>query len=242
MTRWNGSRWISKECGAASGGGGGGAPSGFSVNLIKLTPSPLELGAVLPPSTQFNVVDTNPAGPLITRTIQDDQGNGAVVILGEANPVPNAGMGFAYSKTVIGDTVDFTYSADDGGGVKQDTEQYVWLPRVYLGVEPIPGAINEAFVEALVESELRSNKGISRAVLWTAAEYIWAAFPQAFNPTQSTDFLVTIGGSGFPGGFVLAASGVSVTPNTTNGVPILYDVWRSTGSGSGLNVNVAVAP
>lgn len=222
--------------------GGGGAPPAMTVDLQKNTASPLELGAELPATLDFDAFEFNAAGPLVSRTIQDDDGNGAVDILGQANAVPNAGMGFTYTKTAIGETVDFTLTADDGTTVAQDVEQYVWLPRVYYGVDAIPGAVNEAFIEALAGSQLLPSKAFGPEPLtWTGGEYIWVAFPQAFNPTDPLDFLVQIGGSGFPGNFVLDTAGVSVTPNTPNGVPILYDVWRSTGSGSGLAVALSVS-
>lgn len=240
-TRWRTSRWLPGRtvCGGSGGGPGGGGPAGLSVDLIKITPSPLELGAILPVSTQFNSVVSNPAGPLVSKTIQDDDGNGAVNVLGQVDPIPNAGMGFSYTKTVIGDTVSFTLTADDGTTVAQDVETYTWLPRVYMGVAAIPGAINEAFIEGLAESELRADKGIVRTgQFWTVGEYIWVAFPQAFNPTSSLDFLVGL----LPGGFMLAQAGVSVTPNTPNGVPVLYDVWRSIGAGLGVNFNIQVSP
>lgn len=214
----------------------------MTVDLVKITPDPIELGAELPVGLQFNAFEFNADGPLIARTIQDDDGNGPVDILGQANPVPGGGMGFVYTKTLIGETVGFTLSANDGATVANDVETYTWLPRIYLGVEAI-AAIDEAFIEALVETELRADRGIVRnGITWTAGEYIWVAFPAAFNPTLSTDFLITIGGAGFPGGMVLAAAGVSVTPNTPNGIPALYDVWRSTGAGLGLVVDITVSP
>jgi len=241
-TRWRTSRWLPGRsvCGGSGGGpGGGGGPAGLTIDLIKITPSPLELGAVLVIGTQFNTVESNAAGPLVSATIQDDDGNGPVNILGQTDPVPNAGMGFAYVKTAIGATVDFTYTADDGTTVAADVERYTWLPRVYMGVAALPGAINEAFVEGLAENELRADKGIARTgQFWTAGEYIWVALPQAFNPTSSLDFLV----GAFPGGFLLAQAGVSVTPNTVSGVPILYDVWRSIGAGVGVPFNITVSP
>ena len=222
---------------AAAGGGGG--PAGLTVDLQKITASPLELGATLGVGTQFNAFEMNAAGPLVSRTIQDDDGNGAVDILGQANAVPNAGMGFSYVKTAIGATVGFTLTSDDGTNVAQDVETYVWLPRVYLDVAAIPGAIDEAFIEGLSENELRADKGIARTGLfWTAAEYIWVAIPQAYNPTSSLDFLV----GAFPGGFLLAQAGVSVTPNTPGGLPILYDVWRSIGAGVGAGFDITVSP
>jgi hypothetical protein len=245
-TRWRTSRWLPSRgvCGGSGGGPGGPpSPAPFSVDLVKITPSPLELGASLPVTVDFNTIEINQSGPLLSAQIADDDGNPPVNILGQVDPVPTGGMGYSYVKTAIGATVDFTYTADDGSGPEQDVEQYVWLPRVYLGVAAIPGAVNEAFIEGLSDSELRADQGIDRTgVVWTAGEYIWVAFPQAFNPTAALDFLVTIGGSGFPGGFLLDTAGVSVTPNTPSGVPLLYDVWRSTGAGLGLTVDVAVSP
>jgi len=215
----------------------------MTVDLVKITASPLELGAELPVGLQFNATEANAAGPLVTRTIQDDQANPAVDILGQGNPVPAAGMGIVYTKTLIGEQVAFTYQADDGTTVANDVETYTWLPKVYAGVALVPGAVDEVFIEALLENELRADKGISRTGLtWTMSQYIWVAFPQAFNPTNALDFLVQIGGAGFPGGFVLDTAGISVTPNTPNGIPALYDVWRSTGSGSGFVVDLTVSP
>jgi hypothetical protein len=215
----------------------------LTVDLIKITASPLELGAELPATLTFNTTKAGEDGPFVSRTVQDDDGNAAVDILGDADPVPTGGMGFVYTKTLIGETVDFTYTADDGTDVAQDVETYTWLPKVYAGVAPIPGAVDEVFIEALLENELRADKGIARTGLaWTIGEYIWVAFPQAFNPTSVLDFLVQIGGAGFPGGFVLDTAGISVTPNTPNGVAALYDVWRSTGSGNGFAVDLTVSP
>jgi hypothetical protein len=215
----------------------------MTVSLTKITPSPLELGAELPVGLQFTAMEQNAAGVLVTRTIQDDQANPAVDILGQANPVPTVGMGIVYTKTAIGDAVAFTYQADDGTTVAQDVETYTWLPKVYAGVAAAPGSVDEVFIEALLENELRADKGISRTgLVWTMSQFVWVAFPQAFNPTSGLDFLLQIGGAGFPGGFVLDTAGVSVTPNTPNGIPALYDVWRSTGSGSGFTVDLTVSP
>lgn len=239
-TRWLRSRWVPGRsvCGGAGGGPGGAAVPPMTVDLQKITPSPLELGAELPNTTTFNSVITNNDGPLISKTIQDDDGNGPVNVLGQADPIPNGGMGFVYTRTAIGGQVNFTLTADDGRGPVQDVEVYTWLPRVYLGVAAL-AAVDEAFVEALSESELRADKGIARSgIVWTAGEYLWVAFPQAFNPTDPLDFLVGV----FPGGFVLDTVGLAITPNTPNGIPVLYDVWRSTGSGIGATVDVAVTP
>lgn len=245
-SRWKASRWNAGRfaCSGSGGGGGGGAPPvTMVIDLIKITASPLELGAELPVTLTFNTTVAGEDGPFVSRTVQDDDGNPAVDILGDADPVPTGGMGFVYTKTLIGGTVDFTYTADDGTDVAIDVEQYVWLPKVYAGVAAVPGLVDETFIEALPQNELRADKGIVRTGLtWTLSEYIWVAFPQAYNPTVLTDFLVTIGGAGFPGGFVLDTAGVSVTPNTPNGIPALYDVWRSTGSGTGLVVDLTVSP
>ena len=226
----------------AAGGGGGGTPTPMTVSLTKITPSPVELGAELPVGLQFTAMEANAAGALVTRTIQDDQGNPAVDILGQGNPTPAAGMGVVQTKTLIGEQVAYTYQANDGTTMAQDVETYTWLPRVYAGVATA-AVINEGFIEALAESELRADRGIDRAGLaWALGDHIWVAFPQAFNPTTGLEFSLQIGGAGFPGGFVLDTAGVSVTPNTPNGVPLLYDVWRSTGTGIGLSVDLTVDP
>jgi len=234
MSRWSQGRWTDGDCGALGGGGGGPAP--LSATLLRLEADPLELGAELV-NPQFTAA-TSGGGVLILKTLADDDGNATTDILGAPNPVTKP---FTYSKTAIGAQVLFTLSADDGGGVVIDSKAHTWQPRVYLGVTAV-AAVNEAFVEALAESEIRADKGIARAgITWTAGQAIYVAFPQAFNPTDPLDFLVQIGGGGFPGGFVLDTAGVSVTPNTVNGTPILYDVWRSTGLGTGLAVDVTVS-
>jgi hypothetical protein len=235
VSRFNGSRWIPKSCGQAGGGGGGG-PAALSVDLVKVTADPLELGADLV-SPQFNAFVTG-GNPLTLEEIIDTDGNASEDILGLLNPVT---MPYTYTRNAIGGLVDFMLSADDGTGVVMDTERYLWQPRVYLGVAAA-GVVDEAFVEALAENELRADKGISRlAQTWTAGQFIYVAIPQAYNPTDPLDFLVTIGGSGFPGGFVLDTAGLAITPNTPGGVPILYDVWRSSGAGIGLLVDIAVS-
>lgn len=233
MTRWPESRLPMIGIGASP------PVPPFTVNLVPLVPLIYELGAdVINPT--FNLLEGGAIGPLILRTVTDDDGNPPQNFLGVPNPVT---MPFTYNKAAIGGSVAFDYTADDGSGPVSDIETFLWQPRVYFGVAPVPGAVNEAFIEGLSDSELRADRGIDRTgVVWTAAEYLWVAFPQAFNPTVGTDFLVTVGGAGFPGGFLLDTAGVSVTPNTPGGVPILYDVWRSTGSGIGLTIDLTVSP
>jgi len=237
MSRWSASRWNFRSCTDAGGGGGG--PSPLSVNLVKLSPDPVEVGADLV-NPQFNASKSG-GGSLTVFTLADDDGNPVQDILAGSDPRT---MPFTYNKSVIGAQVVFTLVGEDGSSVAQDQETHTWLPRVYLGIEPIPGAINEAFVEALAENELRADKGISRTGLtWAAGEYIWVAFPSSFGPASPTDFLISVGGSGFPGGMVQVAAGLNVTPNTPSGVPIPYDVWRSTGAGVGVGgVSVDVTP
>lgn len=234
MTRWSQGRWATSDCAPlGSGGGGGAAP--LMASLMRLEPDPVELGAELVNPT-FTAA-TSGGGVLTSKTLGDDDGNATTDILGDPNPVTAP---FTYSKTVIGDTVQFTLTADDGGGAVMSSVVHTWLPRVYLGVAT-PAAIDEAFIEALAESELGADKAIARAGLtWGSGDRIYVAFPQVF-PAAPLDFLAQIGGSGFPGGFELDTAGVSVTPNTPNGVPVLYDVWRSTGTGLGLAVDVTVS-
>ena len=245
MTRWNVTRWRTTGWPNTNlgPGGGGGLPAGLSVDLQKITPDPIELGAELT-ALMFNLVASGAVGPLITRTIADDDGNPVEDVLGDGDPAPTAGMPNTYSKTLIGETVVFTGSVDDGTGAVQDQETYTWLPRVFFGVAAIPGGgVNEAFVEGLSDSELRADKGISRnGVAWTATEYLWVAFPAGFNPTALTDFLISVGGAGFPGGFILDTAALAITPNTPNGIPANYDVWRSTLAGTGLVVDFALTP
>lgn len=242
MSRWPSTRWNNRACFNAgpAGPGGGGPPvvPPLSVTITPLDALVQEVGAELV-NPQFNLAEANVDGALTLRAVTDDDGNPAQNFLAQPNPVT---MPFTYSENVIGTTRSWTYNADDGRGIASDVATITFLPRVYHGVAAIPGAINEAFVEALAENELRADKGITRnGIVWTAGQYLWWAFPQAFNPTDPTDFLVTLGG-GFPGAVILAAAGVSVTPDTPNGVPILYDVWRSTGAGLGLAVDTAVTP
>lgn len=238
MSRWGGSRWNFRFC-TEGGGGGGGGTTPLMVDLILLEPDPIELGAELVNPT-FNA-NTAGGDPLTLKELLDTDGNPATDILGAPNPVTKP---FTYTRTAIGGFVDFTLRADDGNGIVTDTERHNWAPRVYLG-SAVPAAVDEAFIEALAESELRiADKGIARAgIAWGTGERLYVAFPSGFGPADPLDFLVQIGGSGFPGGFEEdPASPVSVTPNTPNGVPLNYDVWRSVGTGLGLSVDVTVSP
>lgn len=117
----------------------------------------------------------------------------------------------------------------------------IGLPHTYAGVAPIPASIDEAFVEGLTNSVQGTDKAISvPGVTWTAAEYIWVAFPSAFNPTQDQDFLISVLGLGFPGAFVLAANSILISTPESGAPPISYDVWRSAGAGLGLVVDLDV--
>ncbi len=216
---------------AGPSGGGAAPPAGFTASLTGLFATPLEIGANL-----ISPTFTASYSPVATETfaeLSDDDGNPTQNIRGFPNPVT---MPFTYTRTTIGGTVTWTLTANDGGPNDTDQVTATWLPAVYRGVDASAALSTEADIEGLATKALASDK-TGTFIFSPVTQYIYIAFPQAYNPTSPFDFVV----NGFPGGFILQASGVNVTANTPGAPALLYDLWRSTFQLTGTpNVTVVV--
>ena len=206
-------------------------PGGFQVFLAKLGPDPLEIGANLV-NPQFNLTDINAAGPLIARSILDDDGNPLQNFLAVLDPLT---MPFTYVRNGIGTTVGFLGSEDDGGGPQTDSETHTWLPRAFYGRSANPALITEAGIEALPQSSLETG----RAINFTSSptnEFIYYCWPTVYGAFSPLIFQI----GPFPGGFIPLGT-VLLTANTP-GAPInSYEIARSTNLLTGVNIAVAVS-
>jgi hypothetical protein len=198
----------------SGGGGGGGGP--FTATLTPLFATTLEIGAPLN-SPQFNAAYI-PAATETSATLQDDQGNGPVSILGLLNPVTFA---FNNQENANGAQVAFTLNAGDG--VNNDSDQVIatWQPRVYWGLDASAALATEGDIEGLSNSNLQGDKGLSESLTPTN-EYIYYGFPTAYAASP-LDFQF----GAFPGGFIQVVASVLVTAGTAGAPAQTYQLWRS---------------
>lgn len=93
-----------------------------------------------------------------------------------------------------------------------------FLNKIYWGKGAIPGVLNSAFILALSNSELRSNRLKSFTITANTNEYIFFALPVAYGvPSFKTN--------GFNGGFQLEGT---ITFTNASGWAESYNVYRST--------------
>jgi len=195
---------------------GGGAPPAFTVDLALVSASSYELGSSVT-NLQFNATYTG--GPAVSSTLQDNDGNAPVNVLGLPNPIT---LVYVYSKSGIGDTILFTLIASDGVAPKQDSVSIRFYPRVFWGVG-IPGGSDEAFIEALSNSALAGSRNRTFTVSPAVGEKIYYAYPESYG-----DATFQVGP--FPGGF-LPATIISVT--NPYGITMDYRLYESTVTGLG---------
>jgi hypothetical protein len=204
--------------GSGTGGGGGGPPSPFTATLSPLFTTTLEIGAILN-NPQFNAT-YSPAATETSASLQDDQGNGPVSVLGLLNPLTFA---FANQKSANGDTVLFTLQAGDGVNFDNDVVTATWYPRIYWGVDANPALGSEADIEGLANSSLQGSRALS-TTLAPVNQFIYFAMPTAYGPTSGLNFQF---GTFGPGGFVQQVASVAVTANTAGAPVQTYELWRS---------------
>lgn len=197
--------------GGPSGGAGAGA---FTATLVPLFPLVQEIGAQLI-NPQFNAIYS---GPPVAASLQDDDGNPAQNVVALPNPIT---MPFTYQELVGGTTRQWTLTADNGGPPDADLALATWYPRVYWDIDPNPALATEADIEAMANSNLQGDKGLS-TVLAPILQYIYYAFPVAFAALP-LEFQF----GAFPGGFIQTVASVNVTANTPGAPVVAYQIWRS---------------
>jgi len=108
-------------------------------------------------------------------------------------------------------------SVTRGSKTQSSSITVYWQPRVYHG-SAIPGTYNAAFITSLASSNLQSSRSCTFTDTMGAGQYDYYAAPSSYG-TPTFQF------GALAGGWILVASGVSVTSST--GVTQNYDLWRT---------------
>lgn len=137
---------------------------------------------------------------------------------------PNSfASGQTYQKTTPNQSVTWTLSAGLGALTTSATCQMIWAQKSYWGVSSTP-ANTAAFITGLASNALETGRAVSFGVTASGANKIYFSLPTRLGtPTFSV--------GGFAGGFVLRATGISVT--NAQGFSENYDLWESTNAGLG---------
>lgn len=189
----------------------------YTISLSLSSSSLVEVNATVTTPAFTATYNRTPAAAVLT----DNNGNAPTDVI--ATPTSFSSP-FNFTKTVFGQSVTFTLTANETGGPsKTATAGITWCTREFYGQSPT-GTINEAFIEALPQSALSPSLARSFSATAGASDYLWFACRSAFGtPT------FTVGG--FVGGFSLVASAISVT--NSEGYSENYDVYRSDSIGLG---------
>lgn len=111
-------------------------------------------------------------------------------------------------------TVTLTATKPNGSSTVTAASAISWQPRVYHG-PATPGTYNAAFILALASYNLQPSRACTFTDTMGSGQYDYYAAPSSYGtPTFQYGVL--------PGGWSIAASGVSVTHN---GVTQTYDLW-----------------
>ena len=179
----------------------------------------VEIGATIT-SQSLSISYTGTAVAPVTLT--DSEGSPTTTLI---SPFTSVTSPLVTSKTTNNATVVYTIHANSATG----TTTTAWRPRVYYG-SAIPGAHDEAFIEALASSALASSRNRTIAVSATAGQRAYYAIPSTYGTP-----VFTIGG--FVTTHTLMAT-VSVT--NVNGVTQNYDLWASDIFGGSTSYNAVV--
>ena len=156
-------------------------------------------------------------GTPTSATLTNNNGDPAFVV---PNPYTSASPPWSITKTANNASVSVTITAQPGS--VQSSTNLSWQPRVFYGVA-VPGAITEAFIEALASQPLASGKARTVAYNAGVAEKCYYAVPSSYGVPSGTV-------SGFPFG----ATNVG-TVSITNGFGVTqnYVVMESNLAGLG---------
>jgi hypothetical protein len=131
-----------------------------------------------------------------------------------STPFTSSNMTGTVQKTANNATWTATLNASRNGHAKSANVVISWQPRVFHGAAS-PGTYNAAFILGLATSNLQPSRACTFTDTMGAGQYDYYAAPSSYGtPTFQYGVL--------PGGWSLAASGVSVT---SNGVTQNYDLW-----------------
>ena len=157
-----------------------------------------------------------------TASLTDSEGTPAKDVSGTPNSFSSNGT---FQKTALNASVTFTLAATETatGGSDSDNTSITWAPRNYWGVG-LDGLATEADIEGLGNSALDTNRNRTFTVTAAAGEHLYYSYPNSFG---AANFSV----GGFPGGFVLVSSSISVT--NAFGFTTDYRLYKSVAAGLG---------
>lgn len=146
-------------------------------------------------------------------TIHDTQNATPATVALPATSFTRTGV---YVFSGLGTTKTFTLTASNATTSDTDTATYTTAQRVYYGAAT-PGTYNEAFMEALSSSVLKTSRSGSYAFTVTAGQRCYLVLPTAMGtPTIVID------------GFETPFTSLGTANNTNaNGVVIGYTFWAS---------------
>lgn len=160
-------------------------------------------------------------GTVALAEIEDDQATGLVDVTGTPTAFTYTA---SYTFTTFGDSVVWTLTAEDAlASSDSDTETSTWVQKVFWGVGAA-GGTTEAFIEALANNQLRTNRNKTFTVTASGSEKIYYAYRSAFG-----DATFTVGG--FSGGFFKVSDTISVT--NTFGETENYTLYETDNLGLG---------
>lgn len=161
-------------------------------------------------------------GPAVSTAVMTNDANG------ESRDVHLTPTSFTSAQTYVKSTpnqsVTFTLNATGTAGpaAVPRTASITWGQKNFFGVSSTP-ANTEAFIESLT-AQLTTSRNSGFSVNATAGQKIYFACPTRYGaPT------FTVGG--FVGGFILRATGISVT--NAQGFTETYDLYESVNAGLG---------
>lgn len=188
---------------------------GFQVTALDLTPvSPLEVGESMATPAFTAAFSNAPTTAVLDDSLANPQQN----IIGSPTAFTSVNT---YVQTVIGGTVIWTVTADDGSGADSRNVSATWLPGVFTGLIASAGPYSEADIEAMTKRLLSSSQ-LGQIILTPATEYIVHAYPASYGAKVPADFQIgTLG----PGDMTEIQTALSIT--NAFGVTLDYRVARS---------------
>lgn len=155
-----------------------------------------------------------------TATLQDNQGNPSLNVLGVANPIVVAR---SYQKSTADQSVVFTLSATEPENPASASVSYVWRQKAFWGVG-VDGLRSSAFITSLANSALTSSKNRTFTVdAYNDTLHIYYAYRAAYGTS-------TFWSGGFEGGF---NGPYTVSVTNAYGVVENYYLYQSVQPGLG---------
>lgn len=175
--------------------------------------------------TVTNPTVTATVNRLPTAATVNDGVHGAEAFTPLATPTMTHILAHAYTHVVVGAVDAFAVAANEiGGPTKTATCGIVWQARCYYDTQERPAGptYDEAWIKALVSSQLKSSSAQSCAYVAGATDRCYLALPTSMGATGASFYDAV---SGMPVNLTKVASAVNVT--NAFSVTVAYDVWES---------------